>query len=645
MADNQSIMQLLESDDPDQIREGAYEAGGLGLEDAVPALVRHIHSRNLGVQEAADRALRQIGGSSVVQAIMPLLRDDDAPVRNISMDILREVGRHDFQSLISLLRDADPDIRIFVSDILGSTGNVLAVQPLCEALLRDPEVNVRYQAAVSLGNLAFAEAAACLNKAMADEEWVQFAVIEALTKIRDESSVNALAKALESSSDLVASMIVEALGEMGNIKAVAVLLKHMERSPTPLRNIIVKAIVRIMGSKSLTLLSAKDREKFHAYMLAALNDEDDDIQDAAIQGLAHVGGDDATTAILRIAAGMDPERDAERQDAAIKSLASIGLNAAMEYAVRNHVTRGMQYLMALTAVHTLARVRTAECAALLMDVFWHKERDMQRELVTALLQVADESAKDFFLNILDRHQDGTIIKGALNYLGGISCSEEDGGKLFLLLEHPFDDVKEAALEACITIGGDAMVGRFKDMLTSIDPVQRMMAVYAIGKLGVREHLEELTQALEDEIPDIRKVALEALADIVDGEGLELILPRLNDENRDVRLTVVELLGQCDSPTVVPHLLQMLDDDDDWVRVRGIEALGTRGAHEAIEKLVGFLSGASKLVALKAVEALGRIGGQAAFHALLDIAGTEDDELQAAAVDALANIQEEQGVEG
>ena len=645
MADKKAILQLLGSDDPDLIREGASEAGTVGLEEAVPALVRHIHSHNLGVQEAADRALRQIGGTSTVQAIMPLLRDDDAPVRNISMDILREVGKHDFQALIALLRDEDPDIRIFVSDILGSTANILAVQPLCEALLRDPEVNVRYQAAVSLGNLALAEAAACLNKAMSDEEWVQFAVIEALTKIRDESSVNALAKALESSSDLVASMIVEALGEMGNIKAVAVLLKHMDRSPAPLRNIIVKAIVRIMGSKSLTLLSGKDREKFHAYMLAALEDEEEDIQDAAIQGLAYVGGDDATTAILHIAAGLDDERDAERLNAAIKSLATIGLNASMEYAVRNHVTRGMPYLMALTAVHTLARIHTRESANLLMAVFWKKERDMQRELVRALLEVADESAKDFFLDILDRHQDGTIIKGALNFLGGVQCTEEDGRKMFLLLDHPFDDVKEASLEACIAIGGAEMVARFKDMITSIDPIQRMMAVYAIGKLGVRDHLDAITQALEDEMPDIRKVALEALAGIVDGEGFELILPRLNDENRDVRLTVVELLGQCDSPAVVPYLLQVLDDDDDWVRVRGIEALGARGAHEAIEKLMEFLAGPSKLVALKAVEALGSIGGQAAFTALLNAAGAEDPELQAAAVDALAKIQQEQGVEG
>ncbi len=58
----------------------------------------------------------------------------------------------------------------------------MAVEPLCDALLKDPEVNVRYQAAVSLGDLANPAAARCLNKAMQDDEWVQYAVIEALAK-------------------------------------------------------------------------------------------------------------------------------------------------------------------------------------------------------------------------------------------------------------------------------------------------------------------------------------------------------------------------------------------------------------------------------------------------------------------------------
>ena len=184
MQECKSIIERLRIDDNEVLREAAFEAGEARCEEAVPLLAGLLQSSNLGVQEAADRALRSIGGRSVIQAAIPLLRVDDAPARNLAMDILRALAAQDVASLIPLIRDTDPDIRIFAADILGATDNPAAVPVLCEALLKDPEVNVRYQAAVSLGALARPEAAPCLNKAMEDEEWVQYSVIEALSKIK-----------------------------------------------------------------------------------------------------------------------------------------------------------------------------------------------------------------------------------------------------------------------------------------------------------------------------------------------------------------------------------------------------------------------------------------------------------------------------
>ena len=135
MVDCNELCRKLGGDDTDVLRDAAYEAGENGCVEAVGLLAGLLCSRNMGVQEAADRALRKIGGKEVVDAVKPLLRSDDAPTRNASMDILRAVGSQDFPTLIELLHDADPDIRIFASDILGSTDSRLAVAPLCEALL------------------------------------------------------------------------------------------------------------------------------------------------------------------------------------------------------------------------------------------------------------------------------------------------------------------------------------------------------------------------------------------------------------------------------------------------------------------------------------------------------------------------------
>ena len=186
------ILEALRSGDNDNARSAAFSAGDMGMEEAVPLLCERIKSENIGVQEAAEYGLRKIRGPQAIEALLPLLRSDEAPVRNVAMDILREIGVDSIESMQPYLRDDDPDLRIFIADILGYCRSHQSALLLGDALLKDPEVNVRYQAAVSLGNLAFPESVGDLCQAMHDEEWVQFAVVEALAKIKDPSAINAL---------------------------------------------------------------------------------------------------------------------------------------------------------------------------------------------------------------------------------------------------------------------------------------------------------------------------------------------------------------------------------------------------------------------------------------------------------------------
>ena len=642
MGEYDDLLKKLHSKDVELEREAAFAAGELRVLEAVPQLAKLVQSQNLGVQEAADQALRRIGGPEVVRAVAPLLRCDDPPARNIAMDVMREVGNQDFPTLVDLLHDDDPDMRIFASDIIGSTDSLQAVDPLCDALLKDPEVNVRYQAAVSLGTLGRPEAAKCLNKALADEEWVQFAVIEALAKIRDESSVSALVGALGRSTDLVASMIVDALGEIGNVKAVTMLIKRLDESPAALRNKICKAVVRILGGKSLALLSAHEREKFGDYLLAALSDEDTEIQDAAMHGLAYVGGDKASKAVLGVAAGLDADRDQDRLDLAITSLAQLGLSKALEDALRSG-----SHDEAMIAVETLSRIGGSVVATLMMDAFWQRDRDVQRGLAQALIKTGGPEAVDFFLDVLGRHADGTVLKGALSFLGEKMHVAKAVDPIFGMLSHPYDDVKEAALEACVALGDENMAKRFKAMAKSEEPLERLMAIYALGKIDAQANLEEIKAALEDEIPDIRKVALEAVAHLCDPdhEGLQLLVSRLSDESREVRLAVVEQIGNCSMTEGTAYLVQALNDPDDWVRIRAMEALGVRMDKGAVPTLVGLLDSPNKLVALKVIETLGEIGGQTAFRALLEVLNAVDQELTEAAESAISKIQETHGEEG
>lgn len=633
------ILQRLAGEDSEDVRAAAFDAGDAGLVTAVELLVKHIQSGNLGVQEAAEYALRQIRGSAAVAAVSPLLRSEDASVRNSAMDILREIGSDDMKVMGALLHDPDPDVRIFITDILGSSGHRVAVSLLADALLHDTEVNVRYQAGVSLGALGFPEADKPLSKALEDEEWVQFAAIEGLARLRADSCADILLGALPKASELVASTIINALGEMGNVKAVPILLKMLDQVSGPLRNKTVKAVVQILGPQSLGLLGPRDMEKLREYLLASLDDED--ILDTVLDGLSAVGGESGTRAVLILAGGLDPMRQHDLVESVHDCLVGIGFNEALREALGcgNELT-------VQAAVRACGSIGDSTCVKALEEFFWTYDRDMQRTTAEYLATMPGMNSDVFFLEVLNSHADVHVVRSALNYLGKSDRAVAAAPKMLELLDSPHFDVKEAALEACLALNDEATNTALAELFKSGDPVQRMMGAYAMGRINTRGFLTELTEALEDEIPDIRKVALEAIGELCvqSPELWELIAPRLNDENRDVRLAMVAILGQSESPKSAALLQNALDDEDDWVRIRTVEALGQRRQPVVVPRLVQMLEGCDLLVMLKLIEALGAIGGNVAFRAVLSLTSHEDSDVQQAAADAIARIRAEKGEE-
>ena len=258
--------------------------------------------------------------------------------------------------------------------------------------------------------------------------------------------------------------------------------------------------------------SVEERERFRQYLLVALKDEDEEIQDAAIQGLAYVGGEKASEGILQIASNLDQDRDQERLGQIIGFLAQIGLTEVLKVGLL-----GENQDVARVAVQVLSQISPETCedthdvCTVLMEAFWQVGLPVQRQIVSVTATRGNEQAKDFFIKILNEHTDGTVLKSAVYLLGEKLKLVEVAESIFPLLDHQYDDVKEAALEACIAIGDDKVRSRFEEMFASEEPVHRLMSTYALGKIGPMDNMDILKQALEDEVPDIRKVAVEALA--------------------------------------------------------------------------------------------------------------------------------------
>ena len=277
------------------------------------------------------------------------------------------------------------------------------------------------------------------------------------------------------------------------------------------------------------------------------------------------------------------------------------------------------------------------------SIFWELGEELQRAAVSEVAQLGSLDDAQFFLDVIARCEDSEMLKSAIIFFGNQHGSPEAEDVVFSQLDHHLVDVKEMALEACINLHSPRLNARFKERFHNDDDMQRLMAVYALGRYSVEENLPELTEALEDQSANVRQMAVEAFLNLgVEAERyLPRLLPRMYDENKNVRVALVNLLGQIGTPTVVPRLLTALHDENDWVRIRAVEALGANRVAEAVPTLAGMLENASPMLTFKIIEVLGKIGGNVAFSVLLEMMDHEDPEIQHAAAEAVATIQAEQ----
>ncbi len=612
-----NILQNLKDYDEAKVREATFVAGEYKCKDAIPFLVDLLQTDNIGLQEAAEISLRKINGPETVDALIPLLTHKDATIRNVAMDILRDIGSQNIDSLISLLESEDTDLRIFVADILGYIKSVIVVKPLCDLLLSDPDVNVRQQAAISLGKIGHPEAINCLKKALDDEEWVQFAVIEAFKKIKDPSSVQELLEFLGRGSEMVDSMIIETLGELGTVKVIPVLFSKLRVYPSFLRIKIVESIVKILGEQIKFTLSDKEKKEFLSFLREALEEDDEELQDIAIKGLEYLGLPEASKDILDKLLEIDEDVYSERYENIKRSLIRLGFNEPLKEAALNEDED-----ISLKAIDILIEMKDPKIKDFLKSIFWKKHRDIQRKISAYLLLVGDENEKDFFIEVLNKHIDGTVIKNSLSFFAKIHATKCD--ELILgFLDHRFPDVREKALEVCVSLRTPKIIERFIEFSKENDPVKKIIGITGLGKISDKKYEKFVVNGLKDKDSEIRKVAVEAIASIYKDDFpsiLSYLKPFLIDPDPGVRMKVLELLYTYapDLKKIIPILLDSLMDNDQWIIIKALEILGEIKEGFDVNNIISLLYSDNKLVKLKAIETLGNIGNHKAIQALLSL---------------------------
>lgn len=180
------LLRALNSTDED-VRRHAARALARRPETASDLCARLASEPVAAVQEAILTSLMLIDSDAAVRGLLPLLRTDDASLRNAVLEALQQMAGSAGPHVRALLADPDPDIRIFAIDLLQVLRHPAAPECLAEVIARERHVNVCAAAVDRLAELGTPDmipALRALSERFADEPYLQFAAAVAIQRIQ-----------------------------------------------------------------------------------------------------------------------------------------------------------------------------------------------------------------------------------------------------------------------------------------------------------------------------------------------------------------------------------------------------------------------------------------------------------------------------
>lgn len=559
------------------------------------------------VRRVAASGLAQRKGEQIVAMLLRTLREEhlNFSVLSSTLQALGLSNADITEPLLALLREPDPNLRAQAALALGERGDARATYALIQTL-SDEDANVRYHVIEALGKVRALDAVEVLiTIAETRDFYLAFPALDALAKIKDPRAAGRIVTLL--TDETLSTPAAEALGQIGDEEAVGPLALLLNKQ---------KAAAQAVAS-SLAAIYYRYEKRFG---------EATDIVTLARKFITATGAQNL----------LDTLGHASAEELR-------GITLVLGWLEGTAVERALTRLLGEPKVRQEvieALVRHGDrVTQLLVGQLEAEDLETRQAAVIALGQIGDPRATPGLIQVLTQDSELTILAaGALAKIGDRRTFEP----LLGLLGHPQAAIRRAAVAALNSLGHPETATRIQALLIDPDPLIRESTVKIAGYFGYANCSALVMERCRDEVEYVRCTALEQLPYLEEQNFESLFDEVLQSGSPRERAAVARALGYLESEVALPYLTAALADADSWVRYFALRSLARHDLSEAKPLFAKLVTLAQEdqgpQVRIAAIEALGSSGLPQAVPVLAPLAEASELDFAGAALTGLGFIK-------
>jgi len=616
------------------------EKAALALRDypnseSLKHLIGMLSDEKSHVVNTAANSLVSLGSREALEETIPLLRLDDARLRNLAFEIIIKIGAVALSQVVALVNDNDRDVRKFAVEILRQIGGPGTEDPLIRSLF-DEDNNVTMAAAEALGIVGTQRAVPHLIECLEREPWLKYAALKSLGEIGGEDALNAILATDPEEESIVLFHAIAALGAMEDSRSLDFLIRLLEKKEPILLPSIIQAIERVIKKVDESTVMETKKIIPISEVILLLKSDNTDLVRSAIVLLGLFREDAAVEELVKLYAESNEHLFDDLEQAFLKIRS--GRVEPFVKIIEDQMEPETVKISAVRLLGTLGRKEAFEPLAACLKT---APSGLKKEIIIALSEIEEIRFLPVLHGLLEEEQI-EVLEATIEALETFR-DDSSISHLMKLSANPSGSVRSMVAKSLRNYNMERYKHDISLLLKAADPEVVCFGLDAIPEILSLELDEDILALCNHKDENVRKSCVERCSFFKDDQAFEMITKAVNDDIPRVRLAGIRGLVNYSAPMLRTLLLNAATSDpEEWIRYEAVKIIGQMSLLDMLPDLISLLESAPDLVKTGILDVLGELGTRKHVEVIKKYAESENEQIREAAVEALERLMIDDG---